>query len=164
MTNVVVLITSLKVAKSLDINSKHFTRKFWQECSNESLMIAKSWHKMRWWGHFDPSIIDKKKFRRFLTLFPRGCQFPPRWGGWGIWYPPLEIKEGVVLVHVAKSYFETYKSYDHILGPYLKNSARYRDLKNLSFWDLVLPWLTEMAITRSIFWDTGLIFWIYSSF
>ena len=32
-----------------------------------------------------------------LTLFPRGCRFPSLPGGGGIRYPPLKIKEGVVL-------------------------------------------------------------------
>ena len=62
--------------------------------------------------------------------------------------------------HVAKSYFETYKCMItcKILSPYLKNSAWYRDLKNLSFWDFFLPWLTEIAITRSIFEIQGSYF------
>ena len=46
----------------------------------------------------------------------------------------------------------------NILGPYLKNSVRYRDLKKLSFGDFVLPWLTEIAITRSIFEIQGSYF------
>ena len=45
-----------------------------------------------------------------------------------------------------------------ILGPYLKNSARYWDLKNLSFWDFVLPWLTEIVVTRLIFEIQGSYF------
>ena len=97
---------------------------------------------------------------RVLTLFPRGCRFPSLPGG-GIWYPPLEIKEGVVLGQMLlKVILKPIKVMItcKILGPYLNNSARYRDLKNLSFWDFVLPWLTEIAITRSIFEIQGSYF------
>ena len=49
--------------------------------------------------------------------------------------PPLEIKEGVVLgPMLLKVILKPIKVIItcKILGPYLKNSARYRDLKNLS--------------------------------
>ena len=70
-----------------------------------------------------------------LTLFPRGCRFPSLPGG-GYLIPPLEIKEGVVLgPMLLKVILKPIKVMItcKILGPYLKNSARYRDLKNLSF-------------------------------
>ena len=102
---------------------------------------------------------------RALTLFPRGCQFRPTPVG-GYLIPPLEIKEGVVLGNMLlKVILKPIKVMItcKIVGPYLKNSARYRDLKNLSFWDFVLPWLTEIAITRSIFEIQGSYFG-FSSF
>ena len=72
-----------------------------------------------------------------LTLFPKGCQFPslPGGGGGVSDAPPLEIKEGVVLgPMLLKVMLKPIKVMItcKILGPYLKNSARYRDLKNLS--------------------------------
>ena len=59
---------------------------------------------------------------------------PARGGGYLI--PPWEIKEGVVLgPMLLKVILKPTKVMItcKILGPYLKNSARYRDLKNLSF-------------------------------
>ena len=66
---------------------------------------------------------------------PRGCLFRPTPGG-GYLIPPLEFKEGVVLgPMLLKVILKPIKVMNtcKILGPYLKNSARYRDLKNLSF-------------------------------
>ena len=49
-----------------------------------------------------------------LTLFPRGCRFPSLPGG-GYLIPPLGNQgRSCFRPHVAKSYFETYKSYDHM--------------------------------------------------
>ena len=88
----------------------------------------------RWWGtivlHFFPCHFTFS-YNGCLTLFPRGCQFP----GGGVSDTPLGNQgRSCFRPHVPKSYFETYKSYDHMQNfrPYLKNSARYRDLKNLS--------------------------------
>ena len=51
---------------------------------------------------------------RDLTLFPRGCRFPSLPGG-GYLIPPLGNQgRSCFRPHVAKSYFETYKSYDHM--------------------------------------------------
>ena len=99
-------------------------------------------------------VHKKRGVTPHLTLFPRGCRFPSLPGGGGIWYPPIEIKEGVVLgPMLLKVILKPIKVMItcKILDPYLKNSSRYRDLKNLSFWDFVLPRLTEIAKTRSIF-------------
>ena len=75
-----------------------------------------------------------------LTLFHRGCRFRPTpGGGAGIWYPPLEIKEGVVLgPMLQKVILKPIKVMItcKIWGPYLKNSARYQDLKNLRWRNL----------------------------
>ena len=56
--------------------------------------------------------------------------------GVSISLPPFEIKEGVVLgPMLLKVILKPIKVMitSKILGPYLKNSPRYRDLKNLSF-------------------------------
>ena len=44
----------------------------------------------------------------------------------------------------------------------LKKSVIFWDLKFFWIWDFVTTWLTKTAVTRSIFWDRGLIFWIFS--
>ena len=84
----------------------------------------------------------------------------PNAGG-GLFGPPLVINEGApwapILLKVILKPIKVMITCK-ILGPYLNNSARYRDLKNLSFWDFVLPWLTEIAITRSIFEIQGSYF------
>ena len=65
-----------------------------------------------------------------------GVDFPPSQGGGGYLIPPLEIKEGVdlgpMLLKVILKPIKVMITCK-ILDPYLKNSARYRDLKNLSF-------------------------------
>ena len=75
-----------------------------------------------------------KPTARSFNPISRGCRFPSLPGG-GVSDTPLGNQErSCFRPHVAKSYFETYKSYDHMQNfrPYLKNSVRYRDLKNLS--------------------------------
>ena len=92
-------------------------------------------------------------FVHWPLVFFNPISLPPRGRG-GIWFPPLEIKEVVVLgPMLLKVILKSIKVMItcKILGPYLKNSTRYIDLKNLSFWDFVLPWLTEIVITCSIF-------------
>ena len=79
----------------------------------------------------------------------------------GIWVRILDI--GNITLEsedntLLKTFDNPFKFECKILGPYLKNSVRYRNLKNLSFRDFVLPWLTEIPITRSIFEIQGSYF------
>ena len=68
--------------------------------------------------------------------------------------------------HVAKSYFETYKSYDHMQNfrPLSQKFSEISRFEKFEFLRFCLT-LTHRNCHNSLnFWDTGLIFWIYSSF
>ena len=67
---------------------------------------------------------------------------------------------------VAKRYFETYKSYDHKQNfrPLSQKFSEIWRFEKFEFLRFCLT-LTHRNCHNSLnFWDTGLIFWIYSSF
>ena len=108
-----------------------------------------------------PFISGKENCRNLFLFHPQHNPINPF--STDVWdsYEILEINKGVLwdpmLLKVILKPIKVMIT-RKILGPYLKNSARYRDLKNLSFWDFVLPWLTEIDITRSIFEIQGSYF------
>ena len=68
--------------------------------------------------------------------------------------------------HVAKSYFETYKSYDHMQN-FRPLSQKFSEISRFEKFEFLRFCLTlgHRNCHNSLnFWDTGLIFWIYSSF
>ena len=72
-----------------------------------------------------------------LTLFPKGCQFRPTPGGVSD-TPPGNQGRSFFRPHVAKSYFETYKSYDHMqkfrpLSQKLSKISRFEKFEFLRF-------------------------------
>ena len=94
-----------------------------------------------------------------ISIFPinptsKGVSISSHARGGGIWYPPLKIKErlvlGLILLYISWTYLKIEFTCQK-LGKNFKNWARFRDFKILRNWDFAPPWLTETAITRSIF-------------
>ena len=82
--------------------------------------------------------------------FPGGVDFPPSQGGGYLIPPPGNQGRSCFRPHVAKSYFETYKSCDHMQN-FRPLSQKFSKISRFEKFEFLRFWLTEIAITRSSF-------------
>ena len=112
-------------------------------------------------------------YKQFTTVFVNinlisqgvSISLPSRGAGYLI--PPLQNQgRSCFSPHGAKSYLETYKSYDQMQNfrPLSKKFSEISRFEKFEFLRFCFT-LTHRNCHNSLnFWDTGLIFWIYSSF